>query len=193
MARPREFDEQQALLKAMHMFWQKGYEATSISDLTEAMGIQRPSLYGTFGSKEELFNAALHKYADLSLAYIGAKLRKAPSAREAVRLYLLGITNNEDGKQPDWGCLCVNTLTEMAPRNTSLARFTSEFQMNLAALLRETIEAGMQRGELSAELNAASAATALTIAAVGLTVTMKGQPDRVAMEEAIEQLVHLLG
>ncbi|MEI7024850.1 TetR/AcrR family transcriptional regulator [Paenibacillus sp. y28] len=193
MARPREFDEQQALLKAMHVFWQKGYEATSISDLTTAMGIQRPSMYGTFGSKEELFNAALRKYADLSLTYIRSKLSQAPSAREAVRLYLLGITNTEGGKQPEWGCLCVNTLTEMASRNASLTRFTSEFQGHLAGLLRETIEAGMLRGELSAELNAASVASALTIAAVGLSVIMKGQPDRAAVEKAIEQLVYLLG
>ncbi|WP_138755388.1 TetR/AcrR family transcriptional regulator [Paenibacillus sinopodophylli] len=192
MARPREFDEQQALLKAMHLFWQKGYEATSISDLTAAMGIQRPSLYGTFGDKEELFHAALRKYADLSLVYIGSKLRAAPSAREAVRLYLLGITNNEDGKHPEWGCLCVNTLTEMAARNASLAQFTSEFQWRLSELLRETIQEGISSGELSDELNAASVASALTISAVGISVMMKAQPDRNVVEGAIEQLVHLL-
>ncbi|MEW9698420.1 TetR/AcrR family transcriptional regulator [Paenibacillus sp. SI8] len=192
MARPREFDEQKALMKAMELFWQKGYEATSISDLTEVMGIQRPSLYGTFGGKEELFNAAIRKYADISLVYIKSKLSQAPSAKEAVRLYLLGITNNEGGKRPEWGCLCVNTLTEMAPRNASLASFTTEFHQKVTVLLRETIEEGIRNGELSAELNAASVASALSISAVGLSVTMKGQPDRAAIGEAIEQLVHLL-
>lgn len=192
MARPREFDEQQALLKAMELFWQKGYEATSISDLTEVMGIQRPSLYGTFGGKEELFNAAIRKYADMSLSYIGSKLSQTHSARESIRLYLLGITNNEDGKRPEWGCLCVNTLAEMAPRNASFVSLATDFQRNLTDILRQTIEKGIDSGELSAGLNAASVASALSIASVGLSVTMKGQPDRAVVGEAIEQLVHLM-
>ncbi|GMK40619.1 TetR family transcriptional regulator [Paenibacillus sp. CCS19] len=192
MARPREFDEQQALIKAMELFWHKGYEATSISDLTEAMGIQRPSLYGTFGGKEELFQAAIRKYAELSLAYIRGKLGQPTSAREAIRRYLIGITSAEGGRRPEWGCLCVNAMTELAPHHSNLASFTAEFQRNITAILKETIEAGIRQGELSSKLNAASIAAALSIAAVGLAVTMKGRPDHAEIGQAIDQMVHLL-
>jgi len=62
MARTREFDEEKVLEAAMQLFWEKGYEATSLSDLTARMGIQRPSIYSTFGDKKELFEAALRRY-----------------------------------------------------------------------------------------------------------------------------------
>ena len=83
MARPREFDEHQALTAAMQQFWERGYEATSLSDLTRAMGIQRPSLYGAFGGKESLFQAAIELYAKNSLTFIRKKLGKRPPSARA--------------------------------------------------------------------------------------------------------------
>ncbi len=81
MVRPREFDEQMALIAAMNVFWEKGYEATSISDLTSRIGIQRPSLYAAFGDKRQLFPTALQRYSQLSLAYIQTKLQNSDSER----------------------------------------------------------------------------------------------------------------
>lgn len=102
MVRPREFDEQQALVAAMQVFWEKGYEATSISDLTASMGIQRPSLYAAFGGKKELFDAALNKYSQLSFAYIQNRIRSAPTVKEAVRLYFQGIIDGAGGGIRIW-------------------------------------------------------------------------------------------
>lgn len=193
MARPREFDEQQALMVAMQVFWEKGYEATSIGDLTDRMGIQRPSLYAAFGGKDQLFQAALTKYAQLSLDFVRRKLLSASGAKEAVRLYLHGITDSADGRRPELGCLCVNTIVELAPHDSSLAAFTRDYQRQLSDLLRQTIERGMQSGELSRDRNAVALANALTIAAIGLSVTMKSGIDRAAADNAIAEMVHLLG
>ena len=77
--RPREFDTDEALGHALRLFWQKGYEGTSLSDLTEAMGITRPSLYAAFGNKENLFSLALDLYEKDKLAYIGEAV-EAPTA-----------------------------------------------------------------------------------------------------------------
>ena len=75
--RPREFDYEKALDQAMRVFWEKGYEGTSLPDLTQAMGINRPSLYASFGNKEELYKKALNRYAQTSAAFFRENSRRA--------------------------------------------------------------------------------------------------------------------
>lgn len=192
MVRPREFDEQQALASALQVFWEKGYEATSISDLTARMGIQRPSLYAAFGDKRELFKAALLKYSQLSYTYIQNKLRSKETARDGIRSYIEGIVEGSSGTDADLGCFCVNTMVELAPHDQALAQITREYQIRLATLLQETIELGVRSGELSTNLNATSVARALTVSAIGLSVTMKSPPDRSFVDQAIEEILTLL-
>src|SRR5687767_835312 len=87
--RPRAFDREEALAQAMRLFWRKGFEATSISDLTAAMGIGSPSLYAAFGSKEALYVEALHHYGENFEPLVWDGFRSAGPAREAVMAYLL--------------------------------------------------------------------------------------------------------
>lgn len=88
MARTREFDEEKVLEAAMQLFWEKGYEATSLSDLTARMGIQRPSIYSTFGDKKELFEAALRRYTTSRAANIRARLQSHVSVKQAFATFL---------------------------------------------------------------------------------------------------------
>ncbi|MBB3113726.1 TetR/AcrR family transcriptional repressor of nem operon [Paenibacillus phyllosphaerae] len=192
MARPREFDEHQALTAAMQVFWEKGYEATSLSDLTSAMGIQRPSLYSTFGDKESLFQAALSLYAERSLAFIQKKLESAPSAKAAVLLYLQGVVSSADGHRPELGCLCVNTMVELAPHHQGFTQFTRVYQQQITELIQSILEKGKQSGELSETLYAPALASAIVISAVGLAVTMKSNPDITLVEQAVQQIILLL-
>ena len=106
--RPREFCTDKALTEALRVFWSKGYEGTSLTDLTEAMGITRPSLYAAFGNKEALFRQALDLYERDKLAYVGASLEK-PTAREVVESMLLGAVANMTGQGQPHGCLGVIT------------------------------------------------------------------------------------
>ena len=94
--RPREFDTDEALAQALRVFWQKGYEGTSLSDLTEAMGITRPSLYAAFGNKEALFSQALDLYEKDKLAYIGEAVA-APTARAVAETLLHGSVDVATG------------------------------------------------------------------------------------------------
>ncbi len=108
VGRPREFCVDEALASALKVFWRKGYEGASLSDLTEAMGVTRPSLYCAFGNKEELFKKALDLYEREKLAFIDQALAK-PTAYEAVEFLLMkGADAHADPETP--GCMGVNSV-----------------------------------------------------------------------------------
>src|SRR5437763_5768090 len=104
--RPRAFDADVALERAMHVFWAKGYEGASLSDLTQAMRINRPSLYAAFGNKEQLFRKVLDRYAEGPFAYF-QKALAAPTALDVVDQILGGAVNMADNPQMPAGCLMV--------------------------------------------------------------------------------------
>jgi AcrR family transcriptional regulator len=104
--RPRAFDLDAALERAMHVFWAKGYEGASLSDLTRAMRINRPSLYAAFGNKEELFRKVLDRYMDGPLAYFGKALA-APKARDVVEQIFFGAARMAGDPRNPAGCLVV--------------------------------------------------------------------------------------
>src|SRR3984957_16068770 len=107
MGRPREFDTDAALEKAMRLFWAKGYEGTSIADLTETLGISKPSLYAAFGDKQSLFRAALERYAAGPASYVAEALGK-PTAREVAGHLLRGAADLDTDSTNPGGCLTVN-------------------------------------------------------------------------------------
>ncbi|TYP74116.1 TetR/AcrR family transcriptional regulator [Paenibacillus methanolicus] len=192
MVRPKEFDERIALAAAMQVFWEKGYEAASLSDLTQRMNIQRPSLYATFGGKRELFEAALKAYVQSSLTYIENQLRSDPSVKKSMLAYFQGVIHGAGGSNPDFGCLCVNTMVELAPHDPVFADITGDFQARLTELFQRTIDHGIQSGELPKQLNASSIARVLTLSAIGLSVTMKTKPDPARVEHAAAEILTLL-
>src|SRR5260370_13598875 len=104
--RPRAFDPDVALERAMHVFWAKGYEGASLSDLTQAMRINRPSLYAAFGNKEQLFRKVLDRYMDGPVAYFGKALA-APKAWDVVEEIFLGTARMADDPRLPAGCLMV--------------------------------------------------------------------------------------
>src|SRR5881296_1680862 len=107
MGRPRAFDLEKALDLALRVFWEKGYEGTALSDLTEAMGINRPSLYAAFGNKEALFRKALDRYADGPAAYVRHALEE-PSARAVVERVFRGTVELLTDPRNPGGCLAVH-------------------------------------------------------------------------------------
>jgi len=192
MVRPKEFDERTALAAAMQVFWEQGYEATSLSDLTARMKIQRPSLYATFGGKKELFEAALRTYVEASLTYVETKLRSTSSVKASLLAYFQGIIQGTEGRNPEFGCLCVNTMVELAPHEPMFADITRQFQSRLTELFQMRIEEGIRTGELSKQLNPSSIARVLVVTANGLSVMMKSKPDPTQVERVAEEILTLL-
>ncbi|MGE7674877.1 TetR/AcrR family transcriptional regulator [Lysinibacillus sp. NPDC094403] len=192
MARTREFDEEKVLEAAMQLFWEKGYEATSLSDLTARMGIQRPSIYSTFGDKKELFEAALRRYTTSRAADIRARLQSHTSVKQAFAIFFEEVIAAEYTKDLSNGCFCINTMVELAPHDERFEILTREHQLYLAVIFQETIERGIQSGELEEETDAKSLAQALIVALIGLTVMMKSQPQKSFIDNAIATTLTLL-
>ncbi|MDN8589343.1 TetR/AcrR family transcriptional regulator [Paenibacillus sp. 11B] len=192
MVRQREFDTDKALEAAMQTFWDKGFEATSLSDLTTAMGIQRPSLYAAFGDKKELFETALRRYTTLHAAQVRSRLQHTSSVKEAFRALFEHIGAEGDVTDPRHGCFCINTMVELAPHDPKLAVLTREHQMYLAAIFKETIERGQETGELSDDLDAIALSKSLVVSMIGLTVMMKSEPDRSFVQQSMKVTLSLL-
>lgn len=192
MARQREFDEEKALDAAMQLFWEKGFEATSLSDLTSRMGIQRPSIYATFGDKKGLFEAALRKYTSSHAAYIRTNLQNHSSVKEAFRVFFENMVAKEYEKSPSWGCFCINSMVELAPHDEKFEILTREHQMYLSVIFQETIERGLRSGELDSGINAKGLAQTLVISLIGLTVFMKSRPERVFVDNSVKEILTLL-
>jgi TetR/AcrR family transcriptional repressor of nem operon len=192
MVRQREFDEEKALDDAMLLFWEKGYKATSLSDLTAKMGIQRPSLYSAFGDKEKLFEAALRKYTKLHASHIRKKLQNNLSVKEAFQTFFEDLVEEEYKESPNKGCFCINTMVELAPHDEKFEILTREHQMYLSIIFQETIVRGIRSGELESSLNAKVLAQTLVVSLVGLTVLMKSRPERSFVENSVATILSLL-
>ncbi|MGG0155288.1 TetR/AcrR family transcriptional regulator [Bacillus mycoides] len=192
MARLREFDKEKALDAAMQLFWEKGYAATSLSDLTAKMEIQRPSLYAAFGDKEGLFEAALRRYTNLHAASIRTKLQKEQSVKEAIRIFFENMVEEEYKKESNKGCFCINTMVEIAPHNEKFEVLTREHQMYLSVIFQELITKGIQCGELQSDVNAKALAQTLVTSLIGLTVLMKSRPERSVVDNSVCIILSLL-
>jgi TetR/AcrR family transcriptional regulator, transcriptional repressor for nem operon len=178
MARPREFDEASVLRSAMETFWSKGFEATSMTDLTDSMGVSRSSLYAAFGDKDRLFARALDLYlSDISAERVGI-LRKAPSVREGLRDFFEHHIRVALDPRTPLGCLVVNTALEMETVAEATAeRLSSRARIGEAAV-RELIERGRRAGEIDRAKNAHSLALLIVAASYGIHVMARMHRDR---------------
>ncbi|MCF2718484.1 TetR/AcrR family transcriptional regulator [Paenibacillus sp. 203] len=192
MVRPREFDEDQALDAAMRIFWEKGFEATSLSDLTSKMGIQRPSIYAAFGDKKQLFEAALRKYTQSHAAYVRSRLQSNSSVKEAFYNFFGEVVAEEYEDGPNRGCFCINTMVELAPHDEKFEILTREHQMYLSAVFQETLERGIRSGELEASMDARALAHTMVSLLIGITVMMKSRPERSFVDHAVATALMLL-
>lgn len=171
--RPRAFDRDGALERAMRVFWQKGYDSASMSDLTEAMQINAPSLYAAFGSKAGLFREAVELYTNQVGQRIKNALPRAATAREGVAEFLMqtAITHTDPG-QPH-GCMIVLGALhgeEGADTPCSLLR---ERRRDNAILLRERLERGVREGELSETIDLQQIAEFYATVQHGMSITAR--------------------
>ncbi|RYG25677.1 TetR/AcrR family transcriptional regulator [bacterium] len=163
--RPRAFDPDAALETAMRLFWQKGYEGTSLTDLTEAIGINRPSLYAAFGNKEELFRRAREHYA----AKMGTGCCEDKSLRQTVEDYLYGVA--EGAANPEHaGCLLVVSCLAGSDESGSVQRELCEARNALQDVWRQRFERAKAEGELPQEADAAALAGYLMTVSNGMSV-----------------------
>ncbi len=169
VGRPRGFDPDQALDQALLLFWRKGFVATSISDLTEAMGINRPSLYATFGNKESLLRRALERYFKGPASYLQEALRQKTTFEVASHI-LLGIVDLISATSTPPTCLWVHSAMSSGDLSDPLAQEFSHQRRAGLASLRKRFERGILEGELPSATDAARLAQFLQTVNVGLSV-----------------------
>ena len=144
----KQFDVDQALAKAMQAFWARGYEATSMQDLVTCMGLNRGSLYATFGDKRSLFIQALRHYRTVHLHDWVAALSRAHGPRDTIiAAFDQAIATVVEGGSRD-GCLLVNTALELSPHDEEVSEFVSACLIEMEAFFRNTIEHGQAAGEI---------------------------------------------
>lgn len=134
--RPREFDPGVALAAALDLFWRQGYEATSLEELTLAMGISRSSFYGCFGSKHGVLLAAIRRYSDEKLTALAAAADGEESPREAVRIMVAAIADAAGGPK---GCFLVNCIAELAPHDPEVAEVSRRHLDRIERLIADRL------------------------------------------------------
>lgn len=172
MVRPREFDRDEVLDRALRVFWEKGYAATSTDDLLGAMNIGRQSLYNTFGDKRGLYLEALQRYSLNSVSTHIARLRGAASPLAGIEALLSGLIEDGCGGQA-LGCLGVNAICEFGTSDAGLRALGERVAPVLEHALAEAIGDGQRRGEIDPALDACAAAGFVQIAMQGLQVAAR--------------------
>ncbi|MEW2538561.1 TetR/AcrR family transcriptional regulator [Micromonospora chalcea] len=145
--RPRAFDEQTVLDRAAEVFWRHGYEGASLSSLTSAMGINRPSLYATFGSKEELFRRAFARYHETNLANARAALEQ-PTAYAAVESFLRAGADALTADDHPAGCLSIQGGLSCSPENTRISEMLAAGRAATETALEERLSRAAKEGDL---------------------------------------------
>ena len=177
MGRPRAFDMDQALDQALHVFWEKGYEGTSIADLTEAMGINPPSLYAAFGNKETLFKKALDRY-EARRDEIFEEAFAAPTAREAIERLLESAAERLSGKDGPSGCLMVQAALCGSEECDSVRKDLATRRAQSEILIRKRLERGKKEGDLPKDADLVSLARYLATVTQGMAVQAAGGASR---------------
>ncbi len=145
--RPRKFNYEDALDQAILVFWKKGYEGTSMPDLTEAMNMNRPSIYAAFGNKEELFCKALERYSEKAIFFARTQLDK-PKLKESVSALLCGAVTSYSCKESPKGCMAVQGALACSDDAKIAQEFSVMRREKMVEVLKQRFDRGVNEGEL---------------------------------------------
>lgn len=178
--RPLSFDRAKALEQAMLTFWRHGYESSSISDLTAAMGITAPSLYTAYGDKQQLFLEAMRLYAG-SPYDMEQALSEAPTAREAARRMLIAAAEAFTGELTPRGCLLASATASGSEASAEVRRAVAQVRHEITSRLKARIDRDVSEGQLPPDTNSDSLAGLVIAVIQGLSVLARDGMDRPAL------------
>lgn len=192
MPRPRQFDPDRALDQAMELFWERGYEATSVQDLLDRLGINRFSLYATFGSKRRLFLRALDRYRDgVATEWLG-RLEAPDAGLDDVRAYFHATVRRLSGPNGWRACLMLNSAVELSPHDRRAATKVRAHLDRLERAFRTALARAQRHGEIPADHNPVRLARYLAGSTQGLGVLAKIYGGRKLLEDYTAQVLATL-
>jgi TetR/AcrR family transcriptional repressor of nem operon len=192
MGRLKAFDEDKVLDRAVDCFWLRGYEATSVRDLAERMGIGGTSLYNAYGDKRALFIAALARYADRSMRERIARLEKSERPTRAIRAFLAEIIDRSLEDPDRKGCLLVNSALDVAPHDAAIGRVVADYLGELRAFFRRNLKAARAAGRVSRQTDPDELAGHLLGVVLGIRVLARTRADRAQLEAVARPALRLL-
>jgi TetR/AcrR family transcriptional repressor of nem operon len=175
----KNFDVDQTLDKAMQLFWARGYEATSMQDLVDGMGINRGSIYSTYGDKRQLFLAALNRYD------VECRKTQLEALEQQLSPKAADIGNS--------GCFLTNTALELAAHDEDVGAIVANSQCEIENFFARMVARGQQDGEISTSLSPEKTAQSLLAALIGLLVLSRSRPDRKLLESVADGAMAVIG
>jgi TetR/AcrR family transcriptional repressor of nem operon len=180
MARPKEFDQEKALRKAIHLFSQQGFAASSTDELMRVMNVGRQSMYDTFGDKRALFLKALKMYVTESVRSITTELERPGSALSAVQNALMTFAERKDLSSAE-GCIGLNAISEFGQRDSDVTRISRNAAHVLRQTLMQVLTRAKKQGEISSDANLDSMAGFFESTLAGIRMAAKGGKSRQAL------------
>jgi len=185
--RPREFDREKALQRAMELFWAQGYEGTTLADLQKAMGgITAPSFYAAFGSKEALFREAVELYKETQGAPVAEALAKGPTTRAAIEGMLRAAAESVCGQGKPHGCLMVLGALNCMPANKSIEDFMREQRSLREKFVRQRLRQGVVKGDLPAKTDINALVSFYASIVDGMAIRARDGASRKSLEAIVE-------
>ncbi|MGG4501266.1 TetR/AcrR family transcriptional regulator [Paenibacillus polymyxa] len=190
MARSKEFEENVVLEKAMKLFWEQGYEKTSMNDLVEHMGIHRRSIYDTFTDKHTLFLKVMDRFGERVSGRWSAGIKQSQTAKQALQFIFDFIINGEEDVPP--GCMFVNSAVELAVRDEEIDAIATKAFAKSEELLAEIVTWGQQNGEFTQQYEAKELAEYLQNALAGLRVMVRTSVPKEKLQRIAELNLRIL-
>jgi AcrR family transcriptional regulator len=185
VGRPRAFDRDTALDRALDVFWRQGYEGTSVAELTKAMGINPPSLYAAFGNKESLFGQALERYYERGMVHMREAMA-LPTARAAVEKLLRdGVERLTDCKTPN-GCMLVSGALSCSEAADDIRGDLAQRRADIEVILRERFHQARTDGDLSDDADPAALARYIATVTQGMSVQAAGGATRKDLMQVVD-------
>lgn len=186
MARPREFDADEALDRTMRLFWARGYQATSVQDLMKAAGVRKQSLYGAFGNKRSLFLKCLDVYSQQTLSEIQRMLTETDSAFEGIERVMRFVTQSPESKKCPPGCLMANTALEVGLKDPDIATEVRRMFRATERILADAVRKAQSQGDAASNLDPAAVAQGLANTINGIRVLEKTGASRQQIRAVVD-------
>lgn len=190
MARPIQYNPEQVLAKAVRVFWEKGYESTSVQDILDVTGLKPGSLYNIYSSKEELFHSVLESYSNHYLAHVRKLFEQGDDPIKSIEDFLTQVVIVNITDEETSGCLLIKTQLVISPKDEKIQHYIDQYFTQIEMLLKEAIIEAKKAGQTSADPEQFSKFIVTTI--YGAHVFYKANGDRPVLERTLLCLIDIL-
>ncbi|MEP3345872.1 MAG: TetR/AcrR family transcriptional regulator [Litoreibacter sp.] len=183
MGRPRSFDTENAIQHAMLLFWERGYEATSMADLSAAMGLNPPSIYAAFKNKEMLFQKCVEAYVESIASYAPRAFEEEPTVELAMQRFISEAIEAFTIHDQPKGCLLISGATNCSKGSQGAQDFLTTYRQGSEAVIADRIQRGIQEGDMPLETNAALLAKYISVTVQGMAAQARDGVDAATLQE----------